>query len=56
MIITDAKWSSSDRECVVAMVEGKQTFIPADSGNRHYAEILRQGLAIAEPSSDLPAD
>jgi hypothetical protein len=53
MIITDLKWADKEHTTVSAIVDGKQLWIPADPMNRHYAEILRLGMAIAEPPPTL---
>ena len=40
MNITNAQFTATGS--ITALVDGVQMSIPADAGNRHYAEILRQ--------------
>ena len=46
MIITNAKYHTTlgtDENCgVVATIDGIVMSVPLDTGNRHYAEILKQ--------------
>jgi hypothetical protein len=50
MQITDAKWIDDEHSGIVAAVDGAQVGIPVDPKNRHYAAILKQGIAISEPN------
>ena len=46
MNITLAKYYSSEKDIIEAVIDGMSLDIPTgDSGNRHYAEILRQVAA-----------
>ena len=46
MNITSAKYYSSEKDIIEAVIDGMSLDIPTgDSGNRHYAEILRQVAA-----------
>lgn len=51
MTITDAKWVNEDRATFTATVDDHQLCIPVDPQNRHYAEVLRQGIMIAGPGA-----
>ena len=46
MNITNAKYINnpftSKKESVKATIDGETMFVPLDSDNRHYAEILKQ--------------
>ena len=46
MIITNAKYKkdvlTNEQKTIIATIDGVQTFVPIDTGNRHYAEILKQ--------------
>jgi hypothetical protein len=46
MIITNAKYfkltGSNDSSSVEATIDGVLVSVPMDTGNRHYAEILKQ--------------
>jgi hypothetical protein len=48
MTIIDAKWADSDHQTILALIDGIQMSIPKDPLNRHYAEIVRQGVSIAD--------
>lgn len=50
MQITSAKWIDAEHSGITATVNGLQTGIPVDPKNRHYAVILKQGIAISEPN------
>jgi len=45
MDITLAKYYSSEKDVIKAVINGVSLDIPTDSDNRHYAEILRQVAA-----------
>ena len=45
MNITDAQYTATGS--ITALVDGVEMFIPADAGNRHYREMVEQGIAIA---------
>ena len=46
MNITSAKYYSSKKDVIEAVIDGKPLDVPTgDSGNSHYAEILRQVAA-----------
>jgi len=45
MTIINAKYVSSNgttNDCVKATIDGLEIFVPLDTANRHYAEILKQ--------------
>jgi len=45
MIITNPKYFKNEKEeneSVIATIDGTLTTVPMDTGNRHYAEILKQ--------------
>ncbi len=46
MVITEAKYifkdKTSENESVKATIDGQVMSVPMDTGNRHYAEILKQ--------------
>lgn len=46
MNITNAKYINnpftSEKESVKATIDGQTMFVPLDSDNRHYAEIMKQ--------------
>ena len=46
MIITNAQYhtnpKTSANELVKATIDGEEMSVPMDTGNRHYAEILKQ--------------
>jgi hypothetical protein len=48
MTIMGARWMDADRQTIIATVDGLVMSIPVDRLNRHYAEIVRQGVSIAE--------
>ena len=48
--ITNCVWTDAEHTLVRANVDGESRFIPVDAANRHYMEILRRELPIAEPS------
>lgn len=55
MDITSAQYQPSltdEREGIKAIIDGEILFVPIDTDNRHYAEIMRQvdegSLTIAE--------
>lgn len=45
MNITNAQFTATGS--ITALVDGVQMSIPADAGNRHYRELLEQGIEIA---------
>ena len=45
MIITNAKYIDSEEapyDTLTATIDGVEMSVPMDTGNRHYAEILKQ--------------
>jgi len=45
MVITNAKYTvdlSGTNDAVKATIDGVEMFVPLDTANRHYAEILKQ--------------
>jgi len=44
--ITSAKYGKGEDEktnvCIKATIDGVEMFVPMDTSNRHYAEILKQ--------------
>ena len=45
MVITNAKYNKDfdDTNCSInATIDGQEMSVPLDTGNRHYAEILKQ--------------
>ena len=46
MNITNAQFTAEGS--ITALVDGVQMSIPADAGNRHYADMLEQGITPAE--------
>ena len=50
MQITEAKWVeiSGLGRMISAVIDGVQMWIPTELKNRHYAEILRQGILIVD--------
>jgi hypothetical protein len=49
MTIENARWVDEEKTTVEATVDGKQLFVPAVSGNRHYLEIIAQGINVSDP-------
>lgn len=45
MHIENAQWSKADQTNLTADIDGVRMVVPADTGNRHYAEVLRQVAA-----------
>ena len=45
MNITNAEYTATGS--ITALVDGVEMSIPADAGNRHYREMIEQGIAIA---------
>jgi hypothetical protein len=35
-------FGGSDNACIKTTIDGVEMWVPIDSGNRHYAEIMRQ--------------
>ena len=46
MNITSAQYINDEMigktDCIVAVIDGQEMFVPLDEANRHYSEILRQ--------------
>ena len=47
MVITNAKYAETTKEenetqSIYATIDGKESSVPMDTANRHYAEILKQ--------------
>jgi len=42
MNITSAQWTKTEQHTIKAVIEGITMYVPAESGNRHYDEIMRQ--------------
>jgi len=46
MVITNAQYitsiGSDENVCITATIDGQEMSVPLDTGNRHYAEILKQ--------------
>ena len=43
MIITSAQYvSESNKQTIVANIDGETMYVPVKVGNRHYDEIMRQ--------------
>jgi hypothetical protein len=42
MNITSAQWTKTEQHTIKAVIDGITMYVPAESGNRHYAEIMRQ--------------
>ena len=40
--ISSAQYRTSDNDCIIAVIDGTEMFVPTDPANRHYAEIMRQ--------------
>lgn len=50
MTYTTARWVSDDQtSIIVATSDGREFCVPVDLGNRHYRELISQGLAIDPP-------
>ena len=48
MDITSAQYNEdlgNENANIKAMIDGKEMFVPLDTANRHYAEIMRQVAA-----------
>ena len=45
MNITSAQWTKTEQHTIKAVIDGTTMFVPAESGNRHYDEIMRQVAA-----------
>ncbi len=45
MNITSAQWTKTEQHTIKAVIEGITMYVPAESGNRHYDEIMRQVAA-----------
>jgi len=50
MNFENAEYTDDTKKTIRVSINGKNTFVPADEQNRHYKEILRQNITIAEPS------
>ena len=46
MDVTSAQYLADTKDggnmCIIAVIDGKELFVPLDPSNRHYAEIMRQ--------------
>jgi hypothetical protein len=42
MNITSAQWTKTEQHTIKAVIDGITMYVPAESGNRHYDEIMRQ--------------
>ena len=45
MTITNAQYMNDregNQEAIQATIDGESLYVPMDTGNRHYAEIMRQ--------------
>lgn len=50
MTYTAANWSSDARASIIVTTsDGREFCVPVDLGNRHYRELISQGVAIADP-------
>jgi len=45
MNITSAQYQFSDNQEIIATIDGEKVTVPAQSGNRHYDEIMKQVAA-----------
>ena len=45
--ITNATYHTADNNSINVDFDGVSMLVPVDSGNRHYAEIVRQEIVIA---------
>jgi hypothetical protein len=45
MNITSAQWTKTEQHTIKAVIDGITMYVPAESGNRHYDEIMRQVAA-----------
>jgi hypothetical protein len=52
MLIENAQFTSDEKTTIRATVDGQVWFIPVSAGNRHYDQIIDEGLEIAEPDAD----
>jgi len=51
-MIEQARWMDETHSEIIATIDGRAVQIPADPRNRHYQDILRLGIEIAEPAAD----
>lgn len=49
MQITNARYVDASRSMILAEVNGQETCIPVDPRNRHYQDLIRLGVTVAEP-------
>ena len=42
MNITSAQYTTEEKKMIKATIDGKEMFVPTDTANRHYEEILKQ--------------
>ena len=47
-MIENAQWADETHQFIVATVDGVVCTIPASAGNRHYDEIVRENISVAE--------
>lgn len=47
-MIEDARWADEGQSIILATIDGKPGSIPADPANRHYQDIVRLGIVIAD--------
>ena len=47
-VITNVRYSTSNHSVIKADFNGKPTCVPATVGNRHYDEIVKKGIPIAD--------
>ena len=46
------QYIDAERITIRAVINGVPVFIPVSAGNRHYDQIIDEGLEIAEPDAD----
>lgn len=47
-MIENARWADDAHSIILATIDGRPAQIPADPSNRHYKDIMRLGIAIAD--------
>lgn len=47
-MLENARWADEGQSVILATIDGKDVQVPADPSNRHYQDIVRLGIVIAD--------
>lgn len=47
--ITDCRYTDQTRKVVACKIDGADASVPVAEGNRHWDQIVRDGIPVAEP-------